>query len=246
MGKMLAGKIAMVTGAAQGIGRAVSEALGRAGAAVALCDVLPEEPADLANLLPDAAYFACDVSQREAVEQTVKAVAERFGAMHILVNNAGIAVDALLMRTSPEQWQRVLDINLGGAFNCSKAAARYLLKAKGSGRIVNISSVVGEQGNAGQAAYAASKAGLLGLTKSLAREFAPRGVTVNAVSPGFIETPMTAAHVSGEQREALLRAIPLGRMGSATEVANAVCWLCSPQAAYITGQVLRVNGGMYM
>ncbi len=242
----LAERVALVTGAAQGIGRAIACTLGRSGATVALCDVVPQADDALAEVPSSSAYFRCDVTNMSEVEATAKAVVERFGGLHILVNNAGIAIDGLLLRTKTEDWNRVLGVNLSGAFNCARAATKYLLKAKDQGRIINISSVVGEQGNAGQVAYAASKAGLLGVTKTLAQELAGRGITVNAVSPGFIETKMTIEHVQGERREKLLAAIPLGRIGTPQDVAEAVLFLCSDAAAYITGQVLRVNGGLYM
>lgn len=242
----LEGKVALVTGAAQGIGRAIARRLGQAGAKVALCDVVEAAADAVAEAGEGACYFRCDVTDREQVDATVKAVVERLGGLHILINNAGIAIDALLLRTRPEDWDRVLRVNLDGAFNCTKVAVKHLLKAREAGRIVNISSVVGEQGNTGQVAYAASKAALLGVTKTLAQELAGRGVTVNAVSPGFIETQMTQQHVQGDRREKLLAAIPLGRIGTPEDVAEAVCFLCSPAAGYITGQVLRVNGGLYM
>jgi 3-oxoacyl-[acyl-carrier protein] reductase len=200
----------------------------------------------LVGLAGEPVYRRCDVTRVEEVEETVRWTAEELGGLHILVNNAGIAVDNLFLRVKPEEWGRVLDVNLTGAFNCTRAAARHLLRARETGRVVNIASVVGEQGNVGQAAYAASKAGLVGLTRSLALELASRGVTVNAVSPGFIDTPMTAAHVKADRRDQLLKAIPLGRVGSPEEVAAAVLFLCSEAAGYITGQVLRVNGGLYM
>ena len=162
------------------------------------------------------------------------------------LNNAGIAIDGLVLRTKDEDWKRTLDVNLSGAFYCCRSASRYLLKAKEAGRIINLTSVVGEQGNVGQASYVASKAGIIGLTKTLAREFAARGVTVNAVSPGFIETDMTAAHVQGENREKLIAQIPLSRIGKPEDVAEAVAFLAAPGATYITGQVIRVNGGLLM
>lgn len=245
-GPELAGLTALVTGGARGIGLAVATALGRGGAQVAICDLPDSADEALAALPPGSLYHPCDVTDRDAVQRTMDAVVERFGGLQILVNNAGIAIDGLLMRAKPEHWQKVMSVNLDGAFNCCKAALRSLLKAKEAGRIVNISSVVGERGNAGQAAYAASKAALLGLTRSLALELAGRGVTVNAVTPGFIATVMTDEHVQGAARETLLSSIPLGRIGAPEDVAAAVRFLCSPAAGYITGQVLRVNGGLYM
>jgi 3-oxoacyl-[acyl-carrier protein] reductase len=242
----LTDRVAMVTGAAQGIGRAIALALSQAGAKVALCDMLPAAEEALSAMPGPALYCKCDVGQVEDVETTVKTITAHWGGLHLLINNAGIAIDGLLLRAKSEEWEKVLQVNLTGAFLCARAAARHLLKAKGQGRIINISSVVGEQGNAGQVAYAASKAGLLGVTKTLAQEFASRGVTVNAVSPGFIETKMTQEHVQGERREKLLAAIPLGRIGTPEDIAQAVRFLCSDEASYITGQVLRVNGGMYM
>lgn len=244
--KDLEGRTALVTGGAQGIGLETAKLLAAAGARLAICDLAESGEAALQAVGGPAAYYRCDVSDAEAVERTVAAVVERFGTLDILVNNAGIAIDGLLLRLKREDWARTLDINLSGAFYFCKAAARHLLRARSGGRIVNISSVVGEQGNAGQVAYSASKAGLIGLTRSLARELAGRGVTVNAVAPGFIATRMTDDHVQGENRERLVAAIPLGRIGEPRDVADAVRFLCGPGAAYITGQVLRVNGGLYM
>jgi 3-oxoacyl-[acyl-carrier protein] reductase len=176
--------------------------------------------------------------------KAVDEVVAEFGALNILVNNAGIAIDQLLMRLKDEDWKRQLDVNLTGAFNLTRAASRPMMKARG-GAIVNLSSVVGEMGNAGQVAYAASKAGLIGLTKSVARELASRNIRCNAVTPGFIETDMTSA-LPQAARAKLMESIPLARLGSAEDVANAVCFLASDQAAYVTGEVLKVNGGMYM
>ncbi|MCA9686013.1 MAG: 3-oxoacyl-ACP reductase FabG [Myxococcales bacterium] len=193
-----------------------------------------------------ATVVGFDVADPTAVDAGIKQVVDELGGLQILVNNAGISIDALLLRAKSEDLRRILAVNLEGAFACSRAASRYLLKAREQGRIINVSSVVGETGNAGQAMYAASKAGLLGLTKSLAQELAGRGVTVNAVTPGFIETDMTDAALVGDAREKLLAKIPLGRIGSPGEVAEAVAWLASPAAAYVTGHVLRVNGGMAM
>src|SRR5512134_3754533 len=226
-------RVALVTGGAQGIGLAIALRLAREAAAVA----------ELAATGQPAYGFTGDVSSlafaQEAVEQTVAAA----GALHVLVNNAGITRDGLLMRMKPEDWELVLKVNLTGAFNFCKAAVPGLIKQRW-GRIVNISSVVGAMGNAGQVNYAASKAGLLGLTKSLAREVASRGVTVNAVAPGFIDTAMTQA-LPEKAREALLAQIPCGRLGQAADVADAVRYLASEGAGYVTGQVLHVNGGMY-
>ena len=242
----LEGRVALVTGAAQGIGRAVAQALGQAGAKVALCDLGDEAGEALAEAGPGAAYFRCDVTDQEAVEQMVDRLVEELGGLHILVNNAGISIDGLLMLLEHEEWQRTLEVNLSGTFNVTKAALRHLMRARKQGRVVNISSVVGETGSAGQLAYATTKAGLLGMTTSLARELAPRGVTVNAVGPGYIITPMTEQYAGTERHEQLMSHIPLGRTGTPEDVAQAVLFLCSPAASYITGQVLRVNGGMYM
>ncbi len=242
----LEGRVALVTGAAQGIGRGVARALGQAGAKVAICDLGDEAQVALAEAGPGAVYYRCDVTDNEAVEQMVEQVVDEMGGLHILVNNAGIAIDGLLLLFQHEEWQRTLEVNLSGAFNVTKAAAGHVMRARKNGRVVNISSIVGETGGAGQLAYATTKAGLLGMTTSLARELAPRGVTVNAVSPGYIITPMTEQYKETERHEQLMSHIPLGRTGSPEDVAQAVLFLCSPAASYITGQVLRVNGGMYM
>ncbi len=246
----VAGRVALVTGASRGIGRAIACALGSDGLFVVVNYATNEAAAAetlgaIRSAGGEGALAQFDVADAAAVEAAVKQLATAHGRLDVLVNNAGIAIDALLLRTKKEDWQHTLDVNLSGAFYCSKAAARYLLKAE-SGRIVNISSVVGEQGNAGQVGYAASKAGLIGLTRALARELAPRQVTVNCVTPGFIETDMTRAHLQAEARQALLAQIPLGRIGRAEEVAEAVRFLVSPAASYITGQVVRVNGGLLM
>jgi 3-oxoacyl-[acyl-carrier protein] reductase len=244
----LAGRGALVTGGARGIGRAIALCLAQRGAEVAVNDVeeaaAAETCAEIESAGGRAFALGFDVSEAQAVERGVAAAIDRLSGLHILVNNAGISIDALLMRVAEDDLERILRVNLKGAFLCSKAAARSLLRARDGGRVINIASVVGEQGNSGQAMYAASKAGLIGLTKSLAREFASRGVTVNAVAPGYVETEMTAAAIQGDARDALLARIPLGRVGTADEIAEAVAFLASPAAAYVTGHVMRVNGGL--
>ena len=251
---MNAKRVALVTGASRGIGRAIAVALAADGLFVIVNYTANEAAAaeTLAKMREKGpqgedvgALSRFDVSDAAQVDAAVKQIAAEQGRLDVLVNNAGIAIDGLLLRTKKEDWARTLEVNLSGAFHCCKAASRHLLKAE-AGRIINISSVVGEQGNAGQVSYAAAKAGLIGITKTLARELASRAVTVNCVAPGFIETDMTAQHVQGDAREALLKQIPLGRIGSAEDVADAVRFLVSPQASYVTGQVLRVNGGLLM
>lgn len=185
-----------------------------------------------------------DVGDATAVGEGIKQVVDALGGLDVVVNNAGISIDALLMRAREEDWEKLERTNLRGTLLVSKAAARHLLRAKDRGRIINLSSVVGEQGNTGQTMYAATKAGIIGMTKSMARELAGRGVTVNAVAPGFIETDMTEAALRGDARKALLAQIPLGRVGSPDDVAEAVAFLASDAAGYITGHVLRVNGGL--
>jgi 3-oxoacyl-[acyl-carrier protein] reductase len=249
--RALEGRVALVTGGSRGIGRAICEALGRRGATVVVNyasrqDAAEDTAAAIAAAGGTAVVARFDVADAAQVTDAIKAIGKDHGGLDVLVNNAGVAINGLVMRFKDEQWSRTLDVNLAGAFYCARAAATLLLKARDRGRIVNVTSVVGEAGNGGQSAYAASKAGLVGLTKSLALELASRGVTVNAVSPGFIETDMTAEHLPDAQRDKLLERIPLGRIGGAAEVADAVSFLCGPEAAYITGQVLRVNGGMLM
>jgi 3-oxoacyl-[acyl-carrier protein] reductase len=245
---MLTDKVAIITGASRGIGRSIAVALAGQGAKVvasarnaeALEGLVAEIKAQGGEAIAVVADVAVEVDANNLVDQAVAA----FGRVDILVNNAGITRDGLLLRMKNEDWNAVLDTNLKGAFLCIRAAAKYMSKQR-SGRIINISSVVGEMGNAGQANYCASKAGLLGLTKSVARELARRNVTVNAITPGFIVTDMTD-NMTDKAREALTEQIPLGRLGEADDVSNAVLFLASDQSSYVTGQVLGVNGGMYM
>ena len=243
----LDGQIALVTGAGRGIGRAIAMALAGCGAEVVVnyanSSAAAEEVVDAITSSGGQAWaHKADVSVEEEVDQLIKTVLERSGRLDVLVNNAGITRDGLLMRMKTSDWQAVLDLNLTGVFLCSRAVARPMLKQK-SGRIINITSVVGLMGNAGQANYAAAKAGVVGLTKSTAKELASRGITVNAVAPGFIATDMT----KGLDAEAILRDIPLGTFGTQEQVAGAVRFLAAdPAAAYITGQVLQVDGGMVM
>lgn len=247
--KALAGQVALVTGGSRGIGRAISEQLAAQGARVAINYASNSSAADdvvgsLQASGVEAKAYGFDVSDPEAVAAGVKQVVSDFGGIDVLVNNAGIADDGLLVRTSPEQWQRTISINLSGCFYCAKAVAKPMMKAR-RGRIITISSVIGEMGNAGQAAYGASKAGVFGLTKSLARELGSRNITVNAVTPGYIQTDMTSS-MSDDQTEALKSQIVLGRLGETNDVAEMVVFLASPKASYITGQVIGVNGGLYM
>jgi len=244
----LQGRIALVTGASQGIGRACALALAQAGAAVVLVArnevKLAEAVAEIEAAGGQAAAFPLDVASEDSIKAGAKAVLERFGKVEILVNNAGITRDGLMMAMKRADWDTVLGTNLTGAFLLTQAVLRPMLKNRW-GRIVNISSVVGRTGQAGQVNYAASKAGLIGLTRSLAREVASRGITVNAVAPGYIETPMTAV-LDEKQRTAMMAQIPLGRAGTDAEIAQAVAFLVSDAAGYITGHVLDVNGGMFM
>lgn len=238
---------AVVTGGARGIGAAIARRLAADGYPVALWDVNKDGLDEMVDELKSAGQRAVgrlvDVTDYEDVTNAAKEVAAEFGGIAALVNNAGITRDALFVRMKPVDWELVLKINLTGAFNCCRAVARMMMKAR-RGRIVNIASVVGLMGNASQANYAASKAGMLGLTKSLAKELGGRGVTVNAVAPGFIETEMTK--LPEEIVKGWLELIPLKRAGTPQDVAGVVRWLCSPEAAYITGQVVNIDGGMVM
>jgi 3-oxoacyl-[acyl-carrier protein] reductase len=246
--KDLLGRIALVTGASQGIGRACALELARAGATVVLAArneiKLAEAVEEIQGAGGEAAAIPLDLASEESIKSIAKSVVESYGKVEILVNNAGITRDGLMLRMKREDWDDVLRTNLTGAFLLTQALLSPMLKNRW-GRIVNITSVVGRTGQAGQVNYAASKAGLIGLTRSMARELASRGITVNAVAPGYIETPMTAV-LDEKQRAAMIAAIPLGRPGTDLEIAQAVKFLASDAAAYITGHVLDVNGGMYM
>lgn len=243
----IAGQVALVTGASRGIGRAIALVLAAQGAKVVVNYASSQGAADavVAEIVAgggEAIAVKADVSQEADVEAMVARTMEVFGRIDVLVNNAGITKDTLLLRMKPADWNSVIDLNLSGVFLCTRAVSKIMLKQK-SGRIINISSVVGEMGNAGQSNYAAAKAGVIGFTKSVAKELASRGITVNAVAPGFIETDMT----HGLNAEGIVAHIPLGRLGAADEVAGAVRFLAAdPAAAYITGQTLNVDGGMVM
>ena len=244
----LSGRIALVTGASQGIGRACALELAKAGATVALAarnvEKLEAVAAEIAAAGGTARAFALDVASEESIKACAKAVIAEFSTVHILVNNAGITKDGLMLRMKRQDWDDVMTTNLTGAFLLTQACASAMMKARW-GRIINITSVVGEMGQAGQANYAASKAGMIGLTKSLARELASRGITANAVAPGYIETAMTAV-LNDEQKAAMTTHIPLQRVGTDSDIASAVAFLASEGAGYITGHTLDVNGGMYM
>jgi len=244
----LDGKIALVTGAARGIGQAIAVKLASEGADMALCDVqadwLAETAAKVAGLGRKAECIAVDVSKAEQVQAAIERAEKAFGRIDVLVNNAGITRDTFLVRMSEEDWDQVLDINLKGAFLFIKAAARGMMKQR-RGAIVNVASIIGLIGNAGQCNYSASKAGLIALTKSVAREFASRGTRANAVAPGFIQTRMTD-QLAEEIKNKMLGAIPLGRFGQPEDVANVVTFLASDASSYVTGQVLTICGGMVM
>jgi 3-oxoacyl-[acyl-carrier protein] reductase len=241
----LTGKCALVTGASGGIGADIARVLHAAGASVGLSGTRTEPLEGLAaELGPRAHVLTCNLSNAEEVEGLIKRATEAMGTVDILINNAGITRDGLAMRMSDDDWQSVIDVNLTAAFRLCRAAIRGMMKARW-GRIVNISSVVGRAGNAGQANYAASKGGLVALSKSLAEEVASRGITVNCVAPGFIETAMTEK-LNEQQRATILASVPAGRMGTPQEIAAAVLYLASHEAAYVTGATLHVNGGMDM
>jgi 3-oxoacyl-[acyl-carrier protein] reductase len=245
---MLNNQIALVTGASRGIGAAIAMELGKQGAVVVGTATSASGAEQITKALQDAGIkglgLPLNVNDGAQIEATLKSIQEQFGDVGILVNNAGITKDMLLMRMSDEEWDDVLSTNLKSVFRLSKAVLRPMMKAR-TGRIISITSVVGHMGNAGQTNYAAAKAGMTGFTKSLASEVGSRGITVNCVAPGFIDTDMTRA-LSDEQREGLLKHIPLARLGQPEDIAAAVAFLASPAAAYITGETIHVNGGMYM
>ena len=244
----LEGRVALVTGAAQGIGKAISLLLAKHGANLVVSDIHLEKATETANEIErmgrKAIAVRVDVSKGGEVEQMVDAILKEFGRIDILVNNAGITRDKLILRMSEEDWDAVLDVNLKGTFHCTRAVVRHMAKQR-YGKIVSIASVTGEMGNAGQVNYAASKAGVIGLTKTIAREFAQRGINVNAVAPGYVQTPMTDV-LSEKVKEELKRLIPMDRLGQPEDVADAVFFLVSERSSYITGQVINVNGGIYM
>lgn len=241
----LTDKRALVTGASGGIGGAIAKGLHAQGATVTLSGTRVDALQALADELGERVHvIACDLSSSEGAQQLIKECTEAMGGIDILVNNAGLTRDNLAMRMKDEDWQAVLDVNLTASFQLSKACLRGMMKQR-FGRIIGITSVVGVTGNAGQVNYAASKAGMIGMSKSLAQEVASRGITVNCVAPGFIVTPMTDA-LSEEQKEALLTSIPTGRLGAVEDIATSVVYLASDEASYVTGQTLHVNGGMAM
>ncbi len=249
MSAPLQGQVALVTGASRGIGRTVAQHLAGAGAYVVVNFVRNQAAAaETAGMIEGAGGRAelaqFDVADSDAVQAAIATLVDRLGRCDILVNNAGMTVDTLLLRLKASDWDQVMAVNLRGTFNCTKAVARGMIRAR-YGRIVNMASIIGSMGNAGQAAYAAAKAGIVGFTKSMARELAGRNITVNAVAPGFIETEMTAS-LPESTRSEYVKLIPVGRLGTAAEVADAVAFLTRPESGYITGQVLGVNGGLYM
>jgi 3-oxoacyl-[acyl-carrier protein] reductase len=245
----LTGKVALVTGGSRGIGRATAMMLAKQGAHVVVNYVRGEEEArrvvrEIEESGGKAEALAFDVANMQATEEAIVALAKRLGRLDILVANAGIAIDGLVVRVKEEEIDRVLSVNVKGAIACARGALKTMMRAR-TGRIVFLSSIVGEMGNGGQAVYSASKAAIIGLTKTLAREYASRNVTVNVVTPGFIDTDMTSA-MTEDARKGMLSTIPLGRTGKPEDIASAILFLCSDEASYITGETLRVNGGMYM
>ncbi len=242
------GQVVLVTGASRGIGRAIAESLGKAGALIVGTATTDKGAQAITDYFAEQGIsgegMTLDVADSDSVSFVIKTITKEHGAIQVLVNNAGITRDNLLIRMKDEEWDSIINTNLSSVFRTSKACLRGMMKAR-KGRIISISSVVGSSGNAGQANYAAAKAGLVGFSKSLAREIGSRGVTVNVVAPGFIDTDMTRA-LPDEQRDALQKEIPLKRLGSAEEIANAVLFLASDMGAYITGETIHVNGGMYM
>ena len=240
------GQTALITGAGRGIGKTIAVKLAESGLDIAIADMKPVSDDVLKEIEENGTKclaFQLDFTDVESVDSVVKKIIDETGGIHILVNNAGITHDNLFMSMKPEQWSQVIDVNLNGVFHVTKAVIRTMVKQH-SGRIINISSVVGFSGNPGQVNYSSTKSGLIGFTKSLSREVGTRGITVNAVAPGFINTAMTQA-LNESQQQAILSQIPLGRMGEAEDIANAVAFLASEEASYITGTVLHVNGGMY-
>jgi 3-oxoacyl-[acyl-carrier protein] reductase len=248
MAGQLEGKVALVTGAATGIGAACARALAREGAVVA-CTSLPTDPTqavvdDIIAAGGRAINKPLNVTSAEEAQHVVEEVAAELGGLHILLNNAGITDDGLFMRMKPESWRKVLSVNLDGAYNVTQPAVKIMVKQK-EGRVISISSVIGLMGNAGQANYAASKAGLIGLTKSLARELGSRNITVNAIAPGYIQTPMTDK-LNDEQRKALMANLAIPRLGTPEDIAAVVLFLAGPAGSYVTGEVINVSGGLYM
>jgi len=244
----LTNKVAIITGASQGIGKGMAETFSKAGAHIACVSRNKDNLKSVADSLIKnggvASFYTCDVSSLDAFQNTIKEIAENHGSVDILVNNAGVCKDKLIMRMSEDDWNKVININLNGAFNGIKAVSQIMIKQR-AGRIINISSIVGLIGNPGQANYAASKAGLIGLSKSAAKELAPRGITVNAIAPGYIATDMTD-QITDQAKESLITKIPLGRIGSPSDIAASALFLASDEAGYITGQTLTVDGGMVM
>ena len=244
----LTNKVAIITGASQGIGKGMAETFSKAGAHVACVSRNKDNLKSVADSLiengGEASFYTCDVSSLDAFQNTIKEIVENHGSVDILVNNAGVCKDKLIMRMSEDDWNKVININLNGAFNGIKAVSQIMIKQR-AGRIINISSIVGLIGNPGQANYAASKAGLIGLSKSAAKELAPRGITVNAIAPGYIATDMTD-QITDQAKENLITKIPLGRIGSPSDIAASALFLASDEAGYITGQTLTVDGGIVM